>query len=168
MASVEIPHMDLVAAFYPDNAKTKVHTYECHVMNIRTAFYFLTIAPHQAKSFWQHTGEIISSRQAEYALRQLHQNVPEITTQFCAGRRRCSSDDFTTCEPLLLFDRGVKAEVTVRQRIADVAKVSIDNVVLTVGGMAAIYTAFRLVVILFNEQLCYISVSMYLIHILII
>jgi hypothetical protein len=115
-------------------------------MNNYLASYSSSLHIPQAKSFWQHTGEIISSRQAEYALRQLHQTVPEITSQYCEGRRRCSSDDFTTCDSLSLSDRDVKADMVVRQRIADVAKVNIDNVVLTVSGMAAIYTAFRLVV----------------------
>jgi len=45
-----------------------------------------------------------------------------------------------------IAEKASRAECGVRERIAFVAKVPIESVTLTVSGMAAIYSALRLVV----------------------
>jgi len=85
-----------------------------------------TAAAVQAKAYWQHTGEVVSSRRAERALRQLGHHVEAVVeNDYCRGER-CSS----------VFTK-------LQERIADWAKVEPDHVFLTPSGMSSIYTALR-------------------------
>jgi len=83
-----------------------------------------------AKAFWQHTGRIVSSRQASDALDQLG-------THF--GHEPCSS----TC-------RGSEVEcsphaiIKLKERVAEVAGVEVKKVHLYPCGMAAIEASYRL------------------------
>jgi len=76
----------------------------------------------QAKSYWQHTGEIISSRLAESVLQSL------------------------SCSDIAAADAAVDAEEIIKNRICEVLQLPHDaDVLLTVSGMAAIFAALRLV-----------------------
>ena len=67
------------------------------------------------KTFWQHSGLIISSRQAEALLNDIH------------------------CTP------AEKEKILIRQRIADLSGQSVDNIYLYAAGMTAIYDCHRIV-----------------------
>lgn len=95
----------------------------------------------KAKSFWQHTGEIISSRQAEAALKALGLCIPSITCAFCAdGLRHALSD-----EPTTSLCPSLDALESIRRRISVIVEEPVEQVVVTVSGMAAIFAALRLV-----------------------
>jgi len=112
-----------------------------------------TLAGMQAKAYWQHTGEIVSSRRAEEALNALGVPVrrdvtvgPEAPYIYhpasCDKNRDCakvriSSDSMANAPEENVF-------LQMRQRIAQWADVpSKDSVFLTTSGMASIYTALR-------------------------
>lgn len=117
--------------------------------------YFSTEMKAKAKAFWQHTGEIISSRLAEAALRELcvcgkSCLSVSVTSQFCGGKRRSRSDDFTCSSAGIEGHdapraRGDAARQTIANRIAALVGEPASSVALTVCGMAAIYSAYRLV-----------------------
>jgi cystathionine gamma-synthase len=79
-----------------------------------------TTAKRWAKNFWQHAGEIVSSRRAEAALAEINHGSP-----FSAGEG----------------DAATKR--TIRQRIANAVACDVDDVFLFPSGMAAIFAAFR-------------------------
>jgi len=113
-----------------------------------------TLAGMEAKAYWQHTGEIVSSRRAEEALKALGLCVRERRftcnpagepyihhpSSVCDGTvssEESSNISNDESEPNDTFSR-------LRQRIAKWARVpSEDSVFLTPSGMASIYTALR-------------------------
>ncbi|CAB9509390.1 Putative cystathionine gamma-synthase YML082W [Seminavis robusta] len=99
-----------------------------------------TPAAMQAKAYWQHTGEIVSSRRAEAALTNL--NIPVERTVTCGPKApyiwhpadSTSNDNDDTSLPFTLL----------RQRIAEWTNLqSEESVFLTPSGMASIYTCLR-------------------------
>ena len=115
--------------------------------------FFPSYIKNKAKAFWQHTGEILSSRHAEAALQSLcvcgkSCLTVSVTSQYCNGRRRCRSDDFTIsniCHDSLK-SRNQSAQNTIKSRISQLVDEPTSNITLTVSGMAAIYSAYRLMV----------------------
>ena len=108
------------------------------------AVVFSAAAGRKAKAFWQHTGEIISSRQADEALRRLGVVLPSVTPRFCSqGLRHASFDESPSASD---------AELLLRRRVAVIVREPDTNVVLTVSGMAAIFGALCLAQSLDGER----------------
>ena len=80
-------------------------------------------AEKSARSYWQHSGEVISSRAA---VAMLEGNVPSIST--------------------------TPAKESVRQRIAELSGARTEDVFLFPSGMAAIFTAWRVLHQLFPDR----------------
>lgn len=120
--------------------------------------YYPTDLRAKAKAFWQHTGEIISSRLAETALEGLcicgtSCLSVSVTPNYSGGLRRCRSDSISdgVLKPLChvaLKSRGIIAQDIIKARIAAVVGEPVSSIYLTVSGMAAIYSAYRSVRIL--------------------
>ena len=87
-----------------------------------------TEAALEAKCYWQHTGEVVSSRRAEACLREL--NSFDEAKSNMALHRACDVTD-----PKIMHD--------LKSRIASVSRVHEDNVFLAASGMAAIYSSLR-------------------------
>ena len=123
--------------------------------------YFPADLKAKAKAFWQHTGEIISSRLAEAALQGLCTCGASclsisVTPKYSGGLRRCRSDSINggtsapkslPCHVALKY-RGVIAQDVIKARIAAVVGEPSSSIYLTVSGMAAIYSTYRAVRIL--------------------
>ena len=129
--------------------------------------YFPSSMCCKSKSFWQHCGELVSSRLAEYCLQRLCNCgtmclTISVTKQYTPeGQRRCRSDE--VCR--LIYDessslsfqplsrrtsfidmemRALVASDSLKSNISSMVSEPKDNVILTISGMAAIYSAFRL------------------------
>jgi len=127
-----------------------------------TVVYFQEEFMSKAKAFWQHCGEIVSSRRATAALHEFSIFVPDITPKFCTcGKRRHSKSDALEvdtdflgrfCGEISLADMSPSDTLverdrvlgTVRSRIGEMCNEPVENVLITVSGMAAIYTALRM------------------------
>jgi cystathionine gamma-synthase len=103
-----------------------------------------TLAGMQAKAYWQHTGEIVSSRRAEQALKALE--IP-IQRKVTCGPQAPYICHPASCEENSSEDSGKSSSEifeNLRRRIAEWTRVpSEDYVFLTPSGMASIYTALR-------------------------
>lgn len=104
-------------------------------------------AAHLAKAFWQHTGEIPSSRLVECCLRCLNLEPPSLI-------KRYSSDDLTalvdgeTEQKLSLdvLDRREEYDGKIKERILKILEIPQADprcCRLTVSGMAAVFTGLR-------------------------
>lgn len=119
----------------------------------------------QAKRYWQHAGEILTSRVAEEQLIKLeefvtlHSSSPIGLVDFFTDRARSSAitsasltisnnsaallhpvmDEDMPCHPAISPN-----EIKVQRRIADIVQCHAEDVVLTVTGMAAIFSTLRL------------------------
>jgi len=92
----------------------------------------------QAKAYWQHAGEVVSSRRAECAMQQLGVSLQSQVTpgQICYSSFREQDPNQSASAPT--------PEVQLRERIANWAKVpDANHVFLSPSGMASIYTALR-------------------------
>lgn len=119
-----------------------------------TAVYFPCTLAATAKAYWQHTGEIVSSRLAQDALGALGmgmsaltaQKLPSVTPTHCSGQRHCKSDEYLQgVDP-----DGPECNValrTVEDRILGVLGEPRlpSSIHVTVSGMTAIFSALRLV-----------------------
>lgn len=102
-----------------------------------------TLAGTEAKAYWQHTGEIVSSRRAEIVLTQglgvpLRKRVVTTTTP--------SANDSIAAPPLVYHAAQESCETVytkLQERIAQLTKVPPSHVHLVPSGMAAIYQALR-------------------------
>jgi len=114
-------------------------------------FYPVYLAK-DAKAYWQHCGEIISSRAAEAALKELGAPLDEVTPRFSFSCKRVSSSDILLS--LVEDYRSVETETTISARISEILQQPLEknSVTLTVSGMASIYTALRLVQAVFGQQ----------------
>jgi len=120
-----------------------------------------TLLGMEAKAYWQHTGEVVSSRRAERALQALGVEVSKrVTTtpaacdegdndaehrqQPCAVRTPSYyCDDIDGTDAAASRWTGEDVFASLRQRIGDWATVPSDHVFLAPSGMAAIYAALR-------------------------
>lgn len=99
------------------------------------------------KQFWQHTGEGISSRHAQYFLEsavQAEDRQPEIYVEEKLGRN-------------LTFSRASEAKLSVRTRLADELnkfskRVSVEDITLYPTGMTAIFTSHLIVMDAFQSE----------------
>jgi len=96
----------------------------------------------KAKAFWQHTGEVVSSRQAHAAAAQLAENTATITPPFCAEHRvHCAvasgvTDDAGGAGPANAFEG-------LRESIAGFTGAHKADVHFTPSGMGAVSFALR-------------------------
>lgn len=94
-----------------------------------------TTAGMEAKAYWQHTGEVVSSRRAEHVLTALGVEVPRVTVGPCPATAPYYMKH--SCQASTL------ASTQMRDRVAQWANVEADHVFLTPSGMSSIYTALR-------------------------
>jgi cystathionine gamma-synthase len=118
---------------------------------------FPTPAKQWVKNFWQHAGEIVSSRRAEAALAEIDRGSPLPPGEGLGVRetRGTGVSPVTTggtpVPRIPLPHPGPRPEregatdtkATIRQRIANAVGRDIDDVFLFPSGMAAIFAAFR-------------------------
>jgi cystathionine gamma-synthase len=100
-----------------------------------------TLAGSEAKAYWQHTGEIVSSRRAEIALSQLGQlPLPQVCPQTTLNA------DIASPGPVYHSSHESCTSVfdLLRDRIASWTNVPKSHVHLLPSGMASIYTALRM------------------------
>jgi cystathionine gamma-synthase len=95
------------------------------------AISFAAEASPLAKAYWQHSGEIVSSRLAKAILQNLE-----------------SHNVFTEHD----VNEDIKTKNQIKQRIADLTGEDKDNVYLFPCGMAAIYAAYKLTQQLFSQK----------------
>lgn len=110
-----------------------------HAVHFPVAYY------KKAKAFWQHTGEIISSRQAEAALRYFGYTPVSISDMFRAPGRSTSKTKPETVPETSLTSSTCPVSLEVEHRIASIVQEEAAAVTVTVSGMAAINAALRLV-----------------------
>ncbi|KAI2507127.1 cystathionine gamma-synthase [Fragilaria crotonensis] len=103
-----------------------------------------TLAGTEAKAYWQHTGEIVSSRRAEIVLTR-GLGVPLRKLVVTTPTTSSSSD--SVVPPPLVYHAAQESCETVytklQERIAQLTKVPPSHVHLVPSGMAAIYQALR-------------------------
>ena len=124
---VSVGFEDLHGVLFPDDAGLKAH----------------------AKKYWQHTGEIISSRLAEAALLALGAGRVadwSITRKHSRSRLRQSSSDLHMQRLLSEWSNGGHYNATLdtlRGRIAGIVEEPCESVTLCISGMAAIFAALK-------------------------
>ncbi|KAG7364453.1 cystathionine gamma-synthase [Nitzschia inconspicua] len=108
-----------------------------------------TAAGTEAKAYWQHTGELVSSRRAENALKILKQKVSKRVTCCPVGGTPSilhSSDTFQS-QPVSgessSSNLKQSAYEKLQERIARWTQVDSDNIFLLPSGMATIYKSLR-------------------------
>ncbi len=99
-----------------------------------------------AKSYWQHCGEIITSRVAYDLLKHLNIPIPYVSPCF---NRNISilSDSYQVSYPTCSTYVSLEIENIIKSRIGDIINEDITipgTITLTLSGMSAIYTALRL------------------------
>ncbi|GMH69372.1 hypothetical protein TrLO_g2894 [Triparma laevis f. longispina] len=115
------------------------------VMDLETCGVHAVIFPAEtgvaieAKSYWQHTGEIVSSRRASAALQELNIPFSKISSSF-----NPSSSEFCLHKSHPSYLPSPTPLSTVRSRIADITDQPDENVFLTPSGMQSIHAALRL------------------------
>mmetsp|Transcript_14790 Transcript_14790/g.41224 ORF Transcript_14790/g.41224 Transcript_14790/m.41224 type:complete len:648 (-) Transcript_14790:913-2856(-) len=107
-----------------------------------------TTAGIEAKAYWQHTGELVSSRRAERALNALGKKISKRVT--C-----CPVDGTPTvlhsCDPSKCHEKSMSASDSdstsaheqLQKRISAWTDVDPDNIFLVPSGMATIYKSLR-------------------------
>ena len=118
-----------------------------------------TLAGMEAKAYWQHTGEVVSSRRAEVALCELGLDIQTVTVPFVEQEEQqentnnnnnhteSSSTVSSAKTPALICHTAQEDCRTVfpklQGRIANLTGVPTENVHLTGSGMSSIYMALR-------------------------
>ena len=129
--SVDVCHIDNNSS-PSDSEKIRVVDLNTYTNVHAVLFPAHTVAGMEAKAYWQHTGEIVSSRQAEACLNELGIEVEAPVSVHCQhGVSKCSSQEKPTTSPHSLL----------RERIAHFTSVGSQNVHLTTSGMSSIYSA---------------------------
>lgn len=110
--------------------------------------YFPTSLSVNAKAYWQHTGEILSSRKAEAALRSFGFTIPNVTELY-STKRECLSDSYSI-DAL----RGLSPTQIIIQRIMTILNepLSDNSITITTSGMTAINLALRLICGVLGEE----------------
>ena len=147
------------------NAQSPIRVLDFGVADVHAVIFpAQTVFAIEAKSYWQHTGEVLSSRRAEVALAKLGLCEKCHLDDKKGGLKRVTSSFFTTnqegagwqtCphtkEPhLALFPSeadksrlSVDAFTGIQERIASIVETPSSSVFLTPSGMASIYAAIR-------------------------
>ncbi len=164
-----------IQLFSEDNAIDSFEKEECYnanspirVLDFGAADVHAVIFPAQtafaieAKSYWQHTGEVLSSRRAEVALAKLglcetchskegSEGLKRVTSAFFENEE---NEGWATCKHtqkphLALFSSEgdssspIDAFTGIQERIASIVQSPSSSVFLTPSGMASIYAALR-------------------------
>lgn len=131
------------------SATSEVSIRSVHFEGVTAVFFPKPLAA-KAKAYWQHTGEIVSSRLAVDALqsfgKRLKSPIPSVTPLYSSsGRERhCKSDAYlqgASCE-----DAFEAAKILVQERIMNILEEPMlpNSIHLVPSGMAAIFSALRL------------------------
>jgi cystathionine gamma-synthase len=94
-----------------------------------------TLAGMEAKAYWQHTGEIVSSRRAKCALRELGIELDKVCVTLTDSQHHCSMVHHAASESC----SSVYAEI--QAHISKLTNVPPQNVHLVASGMASIAKA---------------------------
>lgn len=134
--SVDICHID-----HDHDTSCPGKTEQIRIVDLKTStnvhavlFPAQTMAGMEAKAYWQHTGEIVSSRRAEACLKELGIQVEAPVSVHCQHGAEAKAEVVqreTTESPFLLL----------RERIANFTSVDKKHVYLTTSGMSSIYAA---------------------------
>ena len=111
---------------------------------VHAVLYPEHLAP-EAKSFWQHTGELVSSRQAIASLSAIscQPSVGPITSQFCEeGRIHCAVDETRDAARAAAYESC--AFDSLRTQIGALTGQARDDVYLEPCGMGAVSLGLRL------------------------
>ena len=115
--------------------------------DLHVIYYPISLAPN-AKAFWQHIGEILSSRQAEAALKHFNVDVHDVTVRYSdTGCRECLSDSYSLDALRRQYGDAACPIDIVKRRIMTILEEPVNDessITITTSGMAAIYTALRL------------------------
>mmetsp|Transcript_16983 Transcript_16983/g.25221 ORF Transcript_16983/g.25221 Transcript_16983/m.25221 type:complete len:689 (-) Transcript_16983:104-2170(-) len=163
--SLSSPDNCMDAAMNDDNfvammcSQSNVTIYDLKAQDIHAVMFPReTFSAIEAKSYWQHTGEVVSSRRAEAALLQLGVPFERFTAPFIdhpstvdTKLRDCPVTGKHLClHPASIEDEREQDSTTnykqqLRERISSIVKQSPSTVHLAPSGMAAIYAALRCV-----------------------
>ena len=160
------PHNSLDLNVYDENSPIRVLDLGAQDVHA-VIFPAKTMFAIEAKSYWQHTGEVVSSRRAECALDQLglaegsasddemsisssSSGLKRVTNQFydkpSDGWKKCR---FSNDMHLVLFpsesndSSSENSYAGIQQRIASIIQIPNDCIFLAPSGMASIYHAIR-------------------------
>lgn len=104
-------------------------------------------AAHLAKAFWQHTGEIPSSRLVECCLRCLNIEPPSLIRRYSSDNLAALKDgELEQKQTLEVLDRRKEFDRQIKERILKVLEIPDADprcCRLTVSGMAAVFTGLR-------------------------
>ena len=134
---VSVGFEDLHGVLFPDDAGLRAH----------------------AKKYWQHTGEIISSRLAEAALQSLGAGCVadwSITRHHSRSSLRQSSSDLHMQRLLSEWSNGGHYSATLETlcgRIAGIVEEPRESVTLCISGMAAIFAALKCLLALVDNAI---------------
>ena len=132
-----LPDNALIAASStkaPSDSKSSIRIVEV-VPDLTYAVLFPaeTEAGMAAKAYWQHTGEVVSSRRASYALQKMGVSLSKTVTE-----------EEYVCHEHSLDSNSSTVQEQLRERIAKWAGVpSANSIFLVPSGMSAIYLALR-------------------------
>ena len=109
--------------------------------------YFPTSLSSSAKAFWQHIGEILSSRKAEAALRSFGFAIPNVTELY-SSKRECLSDSYSA------DSSSPNPYQIIKERIMTIVHEPLNDnsITITTSGMAAIYTSLKLIRRVLGEE----------------
>jgi cystathionine gamma-synthase len=105
-----------------------------------------TVAGMEAKAYWQHTGEVVSSRRAECAVQELGVCLKSQHVTCGPTGPICHSSfrgEPAACLEATASSVTVSPEQQLKDRIAGWAKVPSGDIFLSPSGMASIYMALR-------------------------
>jgi cystathionine gamma-synthase len=117
-----------------DDVSSRIRQVQVHENTFAVLFPATTEAGVAAKAYWQHTGEITTSRRAEYVLTQLGRTPRKCVIQNASSSKNIRHSSFAT--------NGNSISL-LQQRISEFANVPKENVTLVPSGMAALYSALR-------------------------
>jgi cystathionine gamma-synthase len=125
----------------PVETDSRIRLVDLGVANVHAVMFpAQTLAGMEAKAYWQHTGDLVSSRRAEQALTEL--GVPvggHVTEPYTCYSPACAGTNVIATSS----DQPESPYDLLRQRIAEWAQVPPDHVFLTPSGMSTIYKALR-------------------------
>jgi cystathionine gamma-synthase len=113
---------------------SKIRHVQVYENSFAVLFPATTEAGVAAKAYWQHTGEVTTSRRAEYVLTKLGRTPRKCVINTASTSKNIRHSSFAT------NDNSISS---LRQRISEFASVPKHNVALVPSGMTALYTALR-------------------------
>lgn len=151
------------------------------LLTLSYATYTCKLNAYQAKTFWQHAGEILTSRVAYDLLVHYNMKIPPITALYSSTNETQSltddthstiTDNISSTSPTdatissttsgsscSVSFRSIEAEETIKKRIGSIVNEDTSSVLLTVSGMSSIYIALQLSQQLKMDQHCSIDKS---------